>query len=192
MNKIITLFITAIVAIGCYSFLPENDNALARASRVNGKLVFYHNEPVSNYEVAFTFKNIVKNIDCNTVQQNMNASITNANYESGQQGRLYDALIIGKGSERDIAITFTDKAKDNSITRVAREGGVLLFLGCEPVNKYDIVKKLEVFPWKAKRGKCPSWNDKVDMLLKKSDRKKNNCDAVVIGDTKYNLLIKFE
>lgn len=191
MRKQIFLFFIAALSLVVYSFVPVDENALARASKINGKLVFYQNEPVNGYEIAFTFKNVIKNIDCNTLQENMNIGIKNANYEAGQQGRLYDALIIGKG-ERDIAITFNDKTKDNSITRVSREGGIMLFLGCEPLNKYNIIKKLEVFPWKSKRGKCPTWNEKVDVLLKKSDRKKNNCDAIIIGDTKYNLLVKFD
>lgn len=193
MKKYFSLFLCAAMLISCFSFQTSNDNALARVSKINGHAVFYHNEPVSNYEVAFTFKNSIRNFDCNTVESNMDAAVKNANMEAGEQMKLYDALIIGS-SDRDIAVTFTDKTKDNSIARVKREGGVLLFLGCEPLSGYNIVKKIDVSgeAWKMVSGQCPTWESKIEKILKKVDRKKNACDAIILGDTKWDFLIKFK
>lgn len=184
---------TAFILILIYSFQTQTDNSLARANKVNGRLVFYHNEPVNAYEVAFTFKDGIQNFDCNTVDKNMDACVNNANMESGQQGRLYDAVIIGTNN-RDMAITFTDKTKDNAITRVKREGGVWLFLGCEPLSNYDVINKLDVSVniWKMLKGQCPSWEEKIEKLLKKAGKQKNACDAIIIGDVKYDYLIKFK
>jgi hypothetical protein len=196
MKKIVSLLILIVLITMSFAFRIKSDdptdNALARVSKVNGRYVFYHNEPVNHYEIAFTFKDGIKNFDCNTVESNMNEAVKNANMEAGQQGKLYDALVIGTG-DRDMAITFPDKEKENGIARVKREGGLYLFLGCEPMTGYDVLKKIDVSGegWKAMTGKCPNWEWKIEKLLKKTGKEKNNCDAVILGDTKWDYLIKF-
>ncbi len=194
MNKVIAVFIFAILVVGNSSFQTQSDKSLARASKINGKLVFYHNEPINQYEIAFTFKNSIHNFDCNTIEKNMDESVRNANQESGMQNKLYDAIVVGT-ADRDLAVTFPDKAKDNSITRVKRNDGKYIFLGCEPLTDYTILKKVDV-SGEVKQmmlgGKCPTQQEKIDKLIKLGDTKKNPCDAIIRGDSKFDLLIKFK
>ena len=192
--KITMSFILAALILVGSSFQTATDHSLARANRINGKWVFYHCEPVSNYEIAFTFKNIIHNYNCNTIERNIDETLKNANQEAGLQNKLYDAIITGT-ADRDLAVVFTDKTKDNSTARVKKEDGKYIFLSCEPLTEYAILKKVDVsgeVKMMMLGGKCPTQQEKIDKLLKQGDKKKSACDAVIRGDSKYDLLIKFK
>lgn len=171
----------------------ETDTSLARANKTNGKLAFYWNEPVNSYAVSFTFENKIENFYCKSPQQIIDASITNANYEAAQQGRLYDAIILGT-SARDMAITFNDKDKDNSIARVKKREGKLIFVECEPLVNYDIAGKYNVSGTgqAIMTGTCPSHEKRMDKLLKKANKDKLDFDGVMYGSSKNDLIIKFK
>ena len=76
-----------------------------------------------------------------------------------------------------------------------KEDGKYVFLGCEPLSDYSIVKKVDVsgeVKMMMLGGKCPTQQEKIDKLLKDGDKKKTECDAIIRGDSKYDLLIKFK
>ena len=62
-------------------------------------------------------------------------------------------------------------------------------------SDYTIVKKIDV-SGEVKQmllgGKCPTQAEKIDKLLKMGDKKKMDCDGIMRGDTKFDLLIKFK
>jgi hypothetical protein len=179
------------MALLCAFGEQKSDHALARAPKVNNKLVFYHNEPTEEYDVAFTFENTIPDFLCNNTQQNSDASIRNANQEAANQGRLYDAIIVGENTNRDIAITWKDKSKDNAIARVGRVEGVYLFVGCEPKSEYEVVYKKDVSSTGAMLGMCPSESKMATNLMKAATKKKIDFDAVLIGNSKNDMVIKF-
>jgi hypothetical protein len=165
----------------------------ARVSKVNNKLVFFYNEPINDYETAFTFKNGIQNINCLNPEQISIESIKNANLEAANQGRIYDAIIYTNGADRDMAITWKDKSKDNAIARVKKIEGKLLFVQCEPLVNYDIASKYNVSGGVQKLllGTCPTLQDKIDKLIKKANKDKA-FDGVMYGSSTNDLAIKFK
>jgi hypothetical protein len=170
----------------------QNDNSLARANKTNNKFAFFWNEPIADYETAFTFQNVIENYDCLSPQQVIDASIRNANFEAAQQGKIYDAIILGT-SDRDIAIVWKDKSKDNAICRVKRNEGKYVFIECEPLTDYEIEGKYNIsgVGQQIIIGTCPSHQEKVDKLLKKASKDNLDFDGVMYGSSKNDLVIKF-
>ena len=171
----------------------QTDYALGRVNKTNSKLFFYWNEPINEYEIAFTFKNIIENINCKSPQQVIDASVKNGNEEAANQGKIYDAIILGT-SDRDMAITWKDKSKDNAIARVKKNEGKLVFIECEPLINYDIVGKYNIsgVGQQILIGTCPGHQEKVDKLIKKAGKDKLDFDGVMYGSSKNDLAIKFK
>jgi hypothetical protein len=101
--------------ISTFSVLhAQTDNALARVEKNNTKLVFFYNEPINDYEQAFTFENKIENLYCLTPNEVFAATIKNANIEAANQSKLFDAIILNPAG-RDMAIIWKDKSKDNAL-----------------------------------------------------------------------------
>ena len=193
MKKINFKLILTVVLFTTLSLCQaQTDFALGRVNKNNNKLVFYYNEPVNEYEVAFTFENEIANLYCLTPASVCSESVKNANYEAGNQSRLYDAIILGAG--RDQAIIWKDKTKDNAIARVKKQEGKLFFVECEPLANYDIVEKYNVsgVGQQILLGSCPTTQAKIDKLLKKAGKDKKDYDAILYGSSKNDMTIKFK
>ena len=181
-------------AVGFLSFRQsQKDFSLGRVNKTSNKLVFFWNEPISEYDVAFTFKNLITDYNCKSPQQVVEASIKNANIESANQSKLYDAIVLAPG-DRDMAIIWKDKSKDNSIARVKKNEGKLVFVECEPLANYDIAGKYNVsgVGQQIILGTCPTHQEKVDNLIRKSNKKNLEFDGVIYGSSQNDLAIKFK
>lgn len=195
MKKIFSAIVIVTIGLVTLSFTnTKTDYALARVSKLNNKLVFLWSEPVNDYETAFTFENLIQNYECLSPEQVCVESIKNANREAANQGRLYDAIVTVNGSSRDIAVTWTDKSKDNAIARVKKNEGKLVFVQCEPLENYDIAGKYNISGavQQVLLGTCPTHQQKIDKLLKKADKDKLDFDGVLYGSSKNDLAIKFK
>jgi len=182
------------VTVSLTSFINnEKDFSLGRVNKTSNKLIFFWSEPTNNYDVAFTFMNKIANYNCKSPQQIIDATIQNANIEAANQGKIYDAIIIGT-SERDMAVVWGDKAKDNSIARVKKTEGKLVFIECEPLVNYDIVGKYNVSAAAQAllTGTCPNHQSKIDKLVKKASKDNITFDAIMYGSTEKDLVIKFK
>lgn len=188
-TKLISLVLVCVTAL---SFTKQQtDNSLARVTKVNNKLVFSHNEPISEYEQSFTFENKIPL--CKNLKETMAISVQNANQEAGNQSRTYDAIIITNGV-RDIAILWKDKEKDNAIARVSRSEGKYVFEGCEPLTNYDVAGKHDVSGalQQLALGTCPTQSDKISKLIRRAEKSKQIFDAVIYGMGEVDLAIKFK
>lgn len=169
------------------------DHSIAATKKASNKLIFLFNEPTQEYDVAFTFVNrIVSN--CNTLLTLGDSSVLNANKEALNQEKFYDAIILSTG-ERDKAIKFKDKSKNNSECRCEKQGGKLVFLFCEPSSEYDIVMKLDVAGagQQLLLGTCPTIQEKVDKMMRKVEKKKLEYDAIIYGTSSAEALaVKFK
>lgn len=171
----------------------QTDYSLARVKKSTGKLIFFHNEPVEQYDVQFTFVDIIPDQDCMTLDQICNVAVINASVEAGSQNKLYDAIILGTG-DRDIAITFSDKAKDNSVARVEKTDGKYVFFRCDPIANYEIIKQypdgsLE----KLLHNQCAPLQDKIDIMVKKNLKAEDRdpYSGILIGAAGESQLINF-
>lgn len=193
-----TVTVIAITAISAVTLnftakKQQTDNSLARVKKTNNKLFFFRNEPVNDYEISFTFVNQIENMNCKNPQEIINESIKNANIEAANQSRFYDAIIFGTG-ERDMAITWKDKTKDNAIARANKVEGVLFFVECEPLTKYDIASKFDVsgVGQQLLLGTCPTFDEKITKLMRKATKSKVPYDALLYGSSTNDMSIKFK
>ena len=192
MRKLICLSVLFLFLLSA-NFAQQVDKALARVNVVSSRLVFFRNNPTTEYETAFTFYNKIENVSCLTPEQISEASIKNANAEAVLQNRMYDAIMI-TNNDRDIAITWKDKSKDNAICRVKKTEGIYYFLYCEPLAEYDIAGKYNVSMaiTSALLGVCPGENEKINKLLRKASKDKLIFDAIIYGNSANDMVIKFK
>lgn len=189
-HSIITLFFGLLFVS---SINGETDYSLARVKKVNGKLAFLWNEPISEYEVVFTFDNGIENYNCLAPIQIIEASLENANKETINQEKFYDAVILGN-TNKDVAIKWKNKEKNNDTARVIKNEGKYVFAECEPIANYDVVGKYDVSgtSHQVLFGECLTQNEKIEKLIKKGNKLKQGFDAVMYGSTKYDLVVKFK
>jgi hypothetical protein len=195
MKKTILGLLIVVTGLVTLSFSQsQTDYALARVSKLNNKLVFLWSEPINDYETAITFENKIQNYHCLSPEQVSFESIKNANAEAANQGKIYDAIVTVNGSSRDLAIIWKDKAKDNTIARVKKQEGKLVFVQCEPLMNYEIAGKFNIFGvgQQVLLGTCPTHQQKIDKLLQKASKDRLDFDGVIYGSTKNDLVIKFK
>lgn len=195
MKKIILGIVIITIGLLTLSYRQtQTDYALARVGKLNNKLVFLWCEPVNDYETAFTFENLIQNYNCLSPEQLCIESIKNANVEAANQGRIYDAIVTVNGSPRDMAIIWKDKSKDNAIARVKKNEGKLVFVQCEPLANYDIAGKYNIsgVGQQVLLGSCPTYQQKIDKLIRKASNDKLDFDGVMVGSSKNDFAIKFK
>ena len=192
MKKIILLFLL----LTNYQSYCQSEKNICRVNKSAGKLVFWNAEPIQEYEIAFSFENIIPNMNCLGPSQVTSATVQNANYEAGLQSRLYDAIIFTAGVPRSIAIIFKDKTKDISLGRTKRITGKLVFIESEPIAEYDMINQYDVnmngrVAW---TGHCATHGERIDKLLRLSfkDEKKHQFDGVIFTTQKKDFSIKFK
>jgi hypothetical protein len=170
---------------------------IGRVSPIGNKLVFVNSVPIAKYEVVFTFQNLMNFEDLPVFVRSAENSIRNANIEAANQNKLYDAIITQSESERDIAIKFTTQSEDNNLCRVSKINGTLVFIGSEPITKYNTVRS-----WYAihTSGDNPIFGDykadevfHINKAINWGSRKKIDFDALIYNKTRegYELFIKF-
>lgn len=189
MKKQNLTLLLALVAVFTLTAQITDSAALARVPVVNAKAVFYHANPTSPYKVAFTFDNIIYDIECKNPAEVMAASIYNANMEGAKQGEYYDAVIVAPNTPRDVAIVFTDTENpDNKLAEVLKVDGMYVFKGMEPLKPYTVAYKRQTG-----KGKllCPSDSKRVAELTKFADKQGAKYHAAYITNTVNDLLIKF-
>ena len=191
---LVTTLIMTMILILSFNQKQTIDKSFARVGKINNKFAFFWNEPINDYEVAFTFENIIPNYNCSSPRQILDHSLNNANKEAANQNKLFDGIIIAPSTKRDLAIVFKDKTQDNAIARVNRNEGKFLFIECEPLTDYDVVGKYNVsgVGRAALTGNCPTLQRKIDNLIKKGTKAKLEFDAVIFGSSKNDLVIKLK
>lgn len=174
--------------------ISRSDFSLARLKKTNNKYVFLWSMPFNNYDVAFTFKNSISYIDCISPEQMAIESIKNANIESANQNKLYDAIICEYGSHRDIAIVWKNPELDNSLARVDKIEGVYVFVQCEPLIDYAVIQKynLSGIGHYLLTNTCPTHTQRISKIIKKSINDNLDFDAIMYGSSKYEFSIKFK
>lgn len=173
---LLCLFLT-----GSTAFAQNQDISLAKVNKVNNKLIFYENEPLTAYDVVFTFQNDIGKHNDLLTSQIMDKSIINASRESANQGKAFDAIIVQHTTQRDIAIKFKDSHEERSTAKVKRMDGVLLFVNCEPLTSYQVVEKY-------KSSKQLDFTH-ISRLIKRGIKNDKVFNGIIYGTTGKELLI---
>ncbi|MBX7204294.1 MAG: hypothetical protein K1X81_02610 [Bacteroidia bacterium] len=192
------LLLLSALAVTVLAFTPsETDYSLCKVNSTANKLVFYYNAPAQAHITAFSYSAVIPFGKYIYIPSLADESVKAANIESGYQNKLYDAVIMVTGSARDVAITFNDKNKDNSLANAEKVEGKYVFIAAEPVHPYTIVGKYQINAKAVKKPGTPA-NVKalkhqllIAKVIKKAQSDKLDFDAVIYGDGKNDLAIKF-
>lgn len=157
---------------------------VARVRMAQGKYVFYYNQPVAAYDVAFSFTSTYRPSEKMTLNDLVSGGMAGALTEAGAQLKPFDAIIVQAG-QRDIAIKFKDtvSATDRALATVRREGGLYLFEYCEPVTDYKVLKTEKVAWFNKVFGGTYYTLTQVEGNLLKTAQKNDAVQAVVFNET---------
>lgn len=185
-----TLFTLLLITITTLVLSQEKDFTTGKVKTFSGKLVFEDLVPSNKYEIVFSFENLIKNYNTNSIETNWNESVKNAMMESGYQGgKPFDAIIINDQATRDIAIKFNSSEMDNSMASIGkRMEGVYVFIAGEPYYAYDHIATLKV-----KRDKYTS-EEAYAKIIQIAKKKYGNFNGVIFSSTDMEKadLIKFQ
>ena len=156
----------------------------ARVGTNQGKYVFYNNQPTSAYDVVFTFASTYKPSESMTLNTTISGCLAGALMESGAQLKAFDAVIIQAGT-RDVAIKFRADVppEQRPLATVTKQAGFPIFIFCEPVSDYQVVKT-EGVSWynHAFGGAFYSFSHVQENLVKTAAKTKKT-QAIIFGET---------
>lgn len=95
------------------------------------------------------------------------------------------------GSMLALALAFTTKTSesDKSLAKVNQIDGKYVFINCRPAVPYETA--FEYTTRLSKMG-CPSILEMAEASVKSASKKGLPYDAIIVGDTKLDLAIKFK
>lgn len=157
---------------------------LAKVRQVQGKYVFCYTQPVAPYDVAFSFTSTYSPSEKMTLNDVVSGCLTGALTEAGAQLKAFDAIILQPGA-RDIAIKFKDAVPpaERALATVARQQGQYLFVYCEPVADYHVVKTEKVAWYNHAFGGAYYSIPTVEANLLKTAQKQAAVQAIIFTET---------
>jgi hypothetical protein len=157
---------------------------LAKTRQVQGKYVFCYTQPVAPYDVAFSFASTYAPSEKMTVNDVVSGCLTGALTEAGAQLKPFDAIILQPGA-RDIAIKFKDTVApaDRALATVPKQQGKYLFVYCEPVAEYQVVKTEKVAWYNHAFGGAYYSIPTVEANLLKTAQKQATVQAIILTET---------
>lgn len=157
---------------------------LAKTRQVQGKYVFCYTQPVAPYEVAFSFASTYTPSEKMTLNDLVSGCLTGALTEAGAQLKPFDAIILQPGA-RDIAIKFRDSVApaDRALATVPKQQGKYLFIYCEPVAEYQVVKTEKVAWYNHAFGGAYYSLATVEANLLKTAQKQAAVEAIIFTET---------
>lgn len=158
--------------------------ATARVGQAQGKYVFCYTQPVAAYDVAFTYQATYTPSQSMTLNTIIAGELTSALTEAGAQLKAFDAILIQPGA-RDVAIKFRDDVPQDqrALATVPRQEGKELYLFCEPLATYDVVKTEGISWYNHAFGGAYYSFARVEENLLKTAKKSENVDAILFGET---------
>jgi hypothetical protein len=156
-----------------------------KVRQVRGKYVFFHNQPLAAYDVAFSFTSSYTPSEKMTINDVVNGELAGAVAEAGEQLKPFDAIIIQAGSTRDVAIKFKESAPaaDRPLATVNREAGKYLFVYCDPTTDYDVLKSEKVAWFNKIFGGAYYSTAQVEVNLTKAAQKNPAVQGIIFGET---------
>lgn len=186
MKFFLSLFI---ISATLFSYAQSKDFTAGKVSTVSGKLVFDNVDPVMEYEIVFSFENLLEKNELESQETIWYASVENAMMESGYQGgKPFDAIVTKDEAKRDIAIKFKSNSPDNAIAIMGeRIEGVYVFTVGLPYYQYDHIAALKVNEEKH------TSEEAFAKIINKAKKKYGNFNGIIFSTTDLSKaeLIKF-
>ncbi len=99
------------------------------------------------------------------------------------------AFILGSTLTLSLAFTQRKSETDKSLAKVNQIDGKYVFINCTPAVPYETA--FEYTTRLSKMG-CPSILEMAEVSIKSASKKGLPYDAIIVGDTKLDLAIKFK
>ena len=124
----------------------QQENDIARVTKINGVPVYIFNEPLNDYEVLANKGTGIKAgslFTAGLVNEGISAKVAKyvkrLNKEAKKGSFEYDAILYSEGKQA-VAIKFKDSfdAQKRDLAKVKQINGTLVFAMCEPVEPYEI------------------------------------------------------
>lgn len=140
------LLLVAIAAVALsFTKIQDDKKGLARVNRINGKEVYFMNEPLNAYEIVFDIGTSAKAASLLTaglvnegVSDKASQFVKRAIKEAEDEHYEFDAIIYSSG-KRVVAIKFTEEKEENKmLARVQKIEGVEIYILSEPLNAYEV------------------------------------------------------
>ena len=166
-------------------------SALGQTRQMQGKYVFCYTQPVAPYDVAFSFASTYTPHERMTLNDVASGCMAGALTEAGAQLKAFDAIIIQPGA-RDIAIKFKDTvpAAERGLATVPKQQGKYLFLYCEPVTEYQVVKTEKIAWYNKAFGGAYYPIATVEANLLKTAQKQAAVQAIIFTETASYIAFK--
>lgn len=99
------------------------------------------------------------------------------------------AFLLGSVLTISLSFTVNKSEIDKSLAKVTPTDGKLVFVNCVPVSQYETAFE---FVTKVHGIGCPTIDDFTKESVKSANKKGFPYDAIILGNTKYDLAIKFK
>lgn len=177
-----TILCTILFFIFSNSIGQVNSLILGNVNSYAGKYVFWHHDPVEEYEVVFPFS---WNFDIIGLHagQSLQSEEAIKNAFMSAMGKDFDAVIIVNGARNDLAIKFKNPQANNSLCKPIKINNIRVFIDAKPNFEYTTIK-VEGY----KRAKTNNWKGITSYYASRNiaenlcNLKEASSDILVIGD----------
>lgn len=146
-----TILFTILFSILSNAIGQVNSVILGTVNSYSGKYVFWHHEPVEEYEIVFPFSWQLDIIALHS-NQSIQSEEGVKNADMASMGKDFDAIIVGNGTKMDLAIKFKSKDANKSLCKPIIINNINIFIDSKPNFQYETVK-VEGY----KRAKTNNW-----------------------------------
>ena len=126
-----------------------------------------------------------------TLNDVVSGCLAGALTEAGAQLKPFDAIVLQPGA-RDIAIKFKDSVSpaDRALATVSKQQGQYLFVYCEPLADYQVVKTEKVAWYNHAFGGAYYSIPTVEANLLKTAQKRKEVQAIIFAETASYITFK--
>ena len=190
-----------LLSIVLLAFTSDTKERIAIVEKVLDIPVYFFSKPVAEYDIvgkAMSFSDMLKiaSDQKSNVRQKAEKIVKIAQKRvKDEKISAFDALIIELENDKVIAIKF--KSKISRKAKIDNYDNLPVYFFCEPVDDYDIVKKVEA-DYSVRAARSGMLFDKINSMVKRTikKREKNEIkyfDAIIINpDDLSEKLINFK
>lgn len=199
------LLIVAIAAVALsFTNIQDDKKGIARVNRINGKEVYFMNEPETPYDVVFDVGTSAKFASLLTaglvnegVSDKASQFVKRAMKEAEDEKHEFDAIVYSSG-KRVVAIKF--KEESNQLGRVQKIEGVEVYILSEPLLTYEVANSKRSGLKLKSLLTAGLVNNSVEQdvaefvrkLIKDADKDDEKIDAVLYGAGKSAVGVQFK
>lgn len=120
-------------------FSQQQDDYFGEVNSYAGKFVFWHHQPVNEYEIVFVFAFQYSIIDLHQNQSAQSEEGVRTAFMASM-GKDFDAIIVGNGSKNDVAIKFKNPDCRKALCKPIQINNSYVYIDANPIFDYSVVE----------------------------------------------------